>query len=356
MTIRYWLQILLVSLLGWLPACQSDVQQAGSSAMDAPIHVRIAEARPASAGTIMTAVGTVRLRRESELGFTTPGRIATIAVDEGDRVKRGQLLAALDTTTVGADLASAVAEKQRTAAALQRASALFSKGWLTRARLDDAESAYRSATAAADAASFAARTARITAPADGIVLRRLAEANQVVPAGSPVLVFGDVTSGYVLRVPLTDRQAATLDTDAVGNVAIAALNGESLAARVIEISGRADEATGAFIVELALPAHPALRSGQVGTAKLSARAAAKTADIVIIPSSALFAARAGEAFVYVVDPDTRRVRLRKIVAGETGDEGVTVLAGLIAGEQIAVTGISRLRPGASVSAMVAPPV
>jgi membrane fusion protein (multidrug efflux system) len=313
-----------------------------------PIPIRVANVLPTESADTFRAVGTVRLRREIDLGFTTPGRIATIAVEAGDRVRKGQLLAALDTTTVGADLAAAAAERTRTQADLARARDLFAKGWVTRARLDSAEAAYRAAAAATTSAQFSATTARIVAPADGHILRRMAEVSQVVNAGTPVISFGDNRDGFVLRVPITDVQASGIIRTGSVPIDIAALGPAPLAARIVEVAGRADDRTGTFAIVLALPPDPALRSGQIGHATLSMRGSGP--DTMLVPSSAVFAARAGEAFVYVLDASGKRVKHRRIVTGQTNDQGVAVLEGLKAGERIAVTGISQLADGSRVTA------
>ena len=332
-----------------LAACSAN-DDAARPQEAAPVAIRVASAVPVASADTFRAVGTVRLRREIDLGFTTPGRIAAIAVEEGDRVRKGQLLAALDTTTVGADLAAAAAERTRAQADLTRARDLFAKGWLTRARLDSAEAAYRAAAAATSSAQFAASTARIMAPADGHILRRFAEVNQVVNAGTPVISFGDNRDGFVLRVPITDVQAAGIIRTGSVPIDIAALGPAPRAARIIEVAGRADDRTGTFAVELALPPDPALRSGQIGHATLSMRSSGPEA--ILVPSSAVFAARAGEAFVYVLDADGKRVKHRRIVTGPMNDRGVAVLAGLEAGERVAVTGISQLTDGSRVTPTV----
>lgn len=345
---NHWMSGLTVVAVIALSACTPDTPAPVGAAGDKPIAIRVAEAVAATTGDTITTVGTVRLRREMDLGFTSSGRIAAIAVNEGDRVSRGQLLASLDATTVGADLAAAAAERTRASAELDRSKALFAKGWLTRSRLDAAEAAHRSAAAAANAAGYAARTARIYAPANGTILRRAAEVGQVVSAGTPVIAFGDASAGYVLQVPLADRQAATLDESGPASVRIAALGDTAIPARIVEIAGRADEGTGTFNVELALPASAALRSGQIGSAELNTRAAGRLAAVVV-PTTALFAARAGEAFVYVVDPATNRVRPRKVIPGPPHDAGVILTAGLARGERVAVSGINLLSAGARVA-------
>jgi RND family efflux transporter MFP subunit len=338
-----------------LASCSPDAATPEKASDEAPVAVRIAEVIPASLGDTIEATGTVRLRRETDLGFTTAGHIASIVVNEGDRVRKGQLLAALDTTMVGADYAAAIAERNRASAELQRTRDLFAKGWLTRARLDTAEAAYRSSAAMVDSAAFADRTARIFAPADGVILRRVAEVNQVVAAGTPVITFGDANRGFVLQLPLTDRQTAGLSPAGTGMAQIDAIGPDPIPVKIVEIAGRADPMTGTFNVEVALPANPRLRSGQIGSAALETNRREVAGSVMTIPGSALFAVRADEAFVYVVDMTNRSVQARKVVPGATTDRGVQILSGLQPGERVAVTGIHHLRAGARVAPSVAPP-
>ncbi len=319
---------------------------ADQSAQPAVPEVRVATVGATEAAAEVTGVGTVALRREAQLGFTSAGRIARIAVNEGDRVQRGQLLAALDTTTVRADLARAAAERVRAAAEYQRSETLIAQGWITRLRLDNAKATLEAADAAVAQARFQTNNAAIVAPGPGTVLARLAEPGQVVAAGTPVLNVGDEASGYVLRVPLSDRDAARLTAGAPAQVSLAALDGAVLAGHVIELGGRADKSTGTFIVEILLPDDPRLRSGQIGDVRIAAAGAQVAA--LRVPAGAVFAARAGVAFVYVVDPARRVVHLRQVSIGETSDDGIRVTGGLARGEIVATSRVDRLKDGAKI--------
>ena len=78
-----------------------------------PPQIRIAQVGADDRAREITGVGTVAVQREASLGFTSAGRILRLSVNEGDRVRRGQVLAALDTTTVAAELTRAQAERTR---------------------------------------------------------------------------------------------------------------------------------------------------------------------------------------------------------------------------------------------------
>jgi RND family efflux transporter MFP subunit len=306
--------------------------------------VRLASAVPASGASELVVAGTVRLKRETQLSFNTPGRIAAILVREGDRVAAGQLLARLDTTSLGAAQASAAAEVVRAGADLKRSEDLFAKGWVTAARVEQARASMAAAQARARAAGFDVALAVLRAPAAGVVLARPGEPGQIAQPGQSVLTIGELTQGFVLRLPLADRDAARVQPGQPATITIPALGEQPLAARVSEVGARGDDGTGTFRIEVALPAHPRLASGQIGQARLQLAASLPGAPLVV-PATAVFAARADEGFVYVLEPVTRRVRQRLVGLGAVESTGVTVTAGLKPGEQVVITGIDRLRDG-----------
>lgn len=335
----------MISLVAGLSAC-------GKPAVDKADGPTIPQVRTAVIGgdseaSMVVGVGTVALRREAALGFTSAGRIARITVNEGEKVRRGQVLAALDTTTVQADLARAVAERERAAAEYRRSASLMEQGWITRPRLESAKASLQAAEATVAQTRFQATNATIVAPGNGTVLARLAEPGQVVAAGAAVLNIGEEASGYVLRVPLSDRDAARIVMGAGARVTLAPLEGVTLNGHVIELGGRADRSTGTFIAEIALPDDPRLRSGQIGDVSITASGA--TVTQIRAPASAIFAARAGTAFVYVVDQSRKKVRLRQVSIADTTDGGIRITGGLARGDVVATSRIDRLKDGLTIA-------
>jgi RND family efflux transporter MFP subunit len=321
-----------------LSACAAPPQPAEQ----VPIAVSVAQVRAATEVERVSSVGTVRLRQETNLGFTSPGRIARISVNAGDHVAKGQLLATLDMTTVEAQLGAASAEQVRAAAELRRAKTLLAGGWVSQARVDTAQAAYDSAIAGTRVRRFATDTARIIAPSAGIVLARPAEPSQVVDSGTPVIVLGEEARGYVLKVPLADREIARIALGAAATVQIASLGGSPIEGHVVEIGGRADQGTGTFEAQISLPVSQGLRSGQIGRVAIVARDQA-AGGMLLVPPAAIFSPRAGEGFVYVLPQGSDRVVLRKVSIGEAQDDGVHVLKGVAPGEWVIVSGIDRLR-------------
>lgn len=334
----------IVAALLLITSCGSEGAEPASPARPAPL-VSVAEATVLPKAGGGESAGTVRLRSEVALGFTSPGQIASVSVDDGDRVRRGQTLAELSQDTVAAALAEAKAEASRAARELARTQELFTDGWVTRARLDDAQAAASAARAQADAAEFAVRTARITAPSDGVILQRLAEPGQVVEAGTPVLMLGRGDQGFVIRVPLTDRQAAMIDVGAAVDVHIDALEAGPLRARLTELAGRADPETGTFHAEFTLPATDGLRSGQIGTVDLPVGG---DRNALYVPTASLMNARAGEAVLWVYDEDTGTVSQRTVTVNGIANDGAEIGGGLAPGERVVTANADGLRDGEKV--------
>lgn len=343
--IRNRVAIALLAGLALVAGCSKAPEPASPKAE--VLAVRVATIGAAASQRTTSVIGTAVWRKETPLGFTSAGQIDRILVNEGDRVRPGQLLARLKTTPVNAELTVAQAQAARAAGELERVRALFNKGWVTKQRLESAQADARSANAAVEARRFALDTARITAPSGGVILARLAEPNQVIGAAAPVLVLGEAGAGHVLRAPINDRTAAQLTPGLVAMVRFEALGGVILQGRIVEIGAKADGTTGTFDVEISLPADPRLKSGMIGSAEIVG-GGANLAPQVLVPASALIAPRAGEAIVFVLGADNR-VQRRTIQIGEPGDLGVEIRGGLRAGETVIVTNLDRLRDGMQVA-------
>jgi RND family efflux transporter MFP subunit len=314
---------------------------------DETFPVQTMTVQPGNMLRTLTAVGTVRYRRETPLGFTTSGKVASVRYDRGDFVKRGALLAALDSTNVGADLSVAEAERARAKAEFDRIAELYKEGWVTKGRYEAADTAAKAAAARVSQARFATGTSQLYAPSSGVILARNVEPGQVVAAGMAAVIMGQADQGFVFRVPVVDRDASKLRVGMVAEITLDALEGGPITATISEIEGQANAATGSFTVQFGLPARANIRAGQIGTASIKLPAA--NDGSLQIPASALFGVRTGEGLVYVVDPKTNRVETRNVVIDRLMDEFVIISGGLLQGDQIVVSGGEKLRKGAKVN-------
>lgn len=304
----------------------------------APLVEVVEISASAGAGAVL-ASGIVGYKREADLAFNAPGVVAFIQVDSGDRVRRGQSLAALRRTSVGSNSDEAALARANAERDLARTERLHAEGFVSDARLEDARLAVERAR----------DSSTLTAPADGIILRRHAEPAQSVGAGTPILAFGETGSGIVIRAPVASGTIARLRLGDAASVRIRELGGAARAGRITRIGAQGDRSTGAFEIEIAVPNTRGLSSGMVASVEIAATRApgASVETALLAPTLSLLDARADQGVVFVVDAQGIAHRRSVRTAGITQD-GVLVIEGLTAGERVISSGAAYVRDGQTV--------
>jgi RND family efflux transporter MFP subunit len=310
--------------------------------------VRVETAKPAQgAGEIHTS-GTLLFKREITLGFKTAGIVSGFTVDAGDAAISGALLARLDPTEVGARNRDMQASLDNAETQLKRQQELFAKGFASQAAVDNARMAADRARASRDATAFDAAKSELHAPADGVVLSRLAETNEMVAAGKPILLFGDASGGLVLVTPVSDTQITRLRGGDMAQIRFSGI-AAPIKAVVNRLAAKADARTGAFDVELKLAEITAgLRSGLVGDAKIYPSVSDEQSAYPAIPAIALLEGRGDRAAVFIVDASGRAQR-RSVRIGGFHDDMVLIAEGLKTGDRVVTSGAPYLRNGQPVT-------
>lgn len=341
----------LVLTLG-LAACGGQAAAPEASAETKAAPVRVATAGPADFLAVIATVGQVQPDRSYVLAFKTAGVVSVLNVEEGDAVKKGQVLAELDPRDVDAQLRQAQEAADKAARELARVRKLHANGFASDAALQDAEAQAKSTRASAQAARSNRGYASIVAPADGVVLKRNVEANGVVAAGAPVMTLSDMTESFVLAAGLADRDAMRVALGDTANLTFDAFPGQTFTATVSEIGADADPRTGTFQIKLRLTATDApLKSGLVGRAAI--RPAIQTAVNLAIPVDAILEGHGHEAVVFVVDPANGAAKRVRIKTGRISGGFVAVTAGLNAGDQVVVDGAGYLTDGEKIAIVTA---
>ncbi len=309
---------------------------------DEPVAVRVAPVVRERLALPVEATGTLGPKEDLTLAFKVGGVVSSVLVHEGDRVRAGQLLAALDPGEIEPAVTRARAAAEKAERDWARARRLYADSVVTQQQLDDASTAREAARAEFEAAVFNRSHARIVAPAAGVILRRQAEPGEVVAAGTPVVALGSRARGQVVRAGIADRDAVRLHLGDAATVRFDALPGRAFEGRVSEIGAAADPATGTYRVEIALPGAAELASGLVGAVEIRPRA---VGALPVVPVESVLEADGGSAVVYVLAPGGRRVERRAVAIAFQAGERVAVRSGLEGATAVVTDGAGRLSPG-----------
>ena len=324
--------------------------QAAAGAPQVPVVVVGAQA----VGAGVALDGSLQAVRQSVLSAQASGRIASLSVKAGDRVKAGQVLAVIDDRATQAGVAQAQAGFAEADANLANAKAHFERtrdlraqGFVAQAALDTAQAQLKAAQAGVAAARAGQTQAgvaqgftRLTAPYDGWVLATHAEAGGLAMPGAPVLtVYAPQPIRAVVHVPASQQtlaqQAQRIEVQLPGTDRwVPPASQTSLPA--------ADPVS--QTVEWRLDLSAADGAGQVPGRQVRVRFVGGTAQPdsqrLVLPETALL--RRGELTgVYVVsskgEGQPAGFALRAVRTGAVhGSAGVEVLAGLKAGDRVAL--------------------
>jgi RND family efflux transporter MFP subunit len=340
----------LLALLLALSACSdADSTLDPKPARLTPVRVAAVESGPSTPAVV--ASGVLAQRDQARLSFKPSGVIGEIAVRQGESVRAGQRLAALETVEIDASVTQAREQRDKARRDLVRGRQLFADDVITREQLDDLATASAVAEAGLRAAEYNRGYAVIEAPADGLVLQRLAEPSELVAAGQPVLVVGAAAGGQVLQVGVADRDVVRLRLGDRARLRFDALPAARFEARVVEIGAAADPRTGTFPLELAVSdASDPLSSGMIGSAEIAVSGAGA---LDYVPLASLVEGRQEAVSLFLFQPDadgaTGRVqKLQTAVAFIAGDR-VALADSLPAGSQVVTEGAAYVRDGDSVA-------
>lgn len=317
-----------------------------------PVVSVIAPGRATVEGTI-ASTGTIGARREIPVGVVGEGgRVVSVAVDQGDWVRAGQILVSIDRSVqaqqasgAAAQIGVARADASLAQANLDRAAKLVDRGFISKADIDrlratrDAAAA-RVRVAEATLRELQARNARLNiyAPASGLVLTRNVEPGQTVGAGSQP-VFTIASGGEMeLLARLGEEDLARI---AVGTSATVTPVGadRGYTGQVWQLDPTIDPQTRQGTARVALAYAPGLRPGGFASAVVNSG----TVVAPMLPESAILSDDKG-SYVYVIGKGNA-VERRDIRTGIVTDRGIAVSEGLTGRERVVLRAGGFLSPG-----------
>jgi multidrug efflux system membrane fusion protein len=332
------------------------------------IPVVVAEVSRREVPIELRAVGTVEAATTVTLASQVSGSLVEAPFREGDEVRAGQLLFRIDPRPFEAALARARANLARDRATAERAkldlerkSALFQEGVISKEEYDRArtEAAAASALVAADEAAVeAARLdlehCRILSPITGRIGRLLVHPGNLVRANeTPLAVVHQTRPAYV-RFSLPEAELPRIRETLRGSppevFAVPSGASRPVSGRVTFVDNAVDPATATVTLKAQFDnTDETLWPGQFANVTLRIDT---IRDAVVVPRQAIVPGQGGQ-FAYVVRPDLT-VEWRPIATGVSAGDLTVVEKGLAAGERVVTNGQLRLAPGLRVEPRESP--
>ncbi|MEM9981942.1 MAG: efflux RND transporter periplasmic adaptor subunit, partial [Bacteroidota bacterium] len=285
--------------------------------------------------------GTIEAKNTVRLSFQTPGKVQQVYVQEGDDVRKGQLLAALEQVNYLNQSAMSQAQLTMAQDAFNRIEMLHKKQSIPESEYVQAKARLQQAKAQHALNQKQLQDTRLTASFTGTIARKNIEEGMTVSPEVPAYEIVNLQRVYaVVAVPESEIHYLK-----VGDKVTVKVSDVTEGGTVQIIAPVADPSTRSYQVKVELPNKHNLRGGML--VETAFKGDSKTTKQVMIPSAALLHSPKYGDHVFITND--RQARLIKVEVGATANDKILINKGLIGGERLIVAGQHKLRNGTPIS-------
>lgn len=310
-----------------------------------PVKVKLMRVSSSLCSESVRFSGTVQEEKGSLLSFPLMGRVNSVHVELGGRVRKGQLLATLDEIQMENTYQAANAALKQAEDAYRRMKELHDKGSLADMKWVEVQSKLQQAQSMEAVAKKNLADCKLYAPFDGVIAEKSLEEGQNVVPGVQVM---KLVSGERLKVRISvpETEIAHVEKGQKAVIKAPVLNGLKAEGIVVEKGIQANPLSRSYEVNIAvLTNNTGLLPGMVTEVWLhdasKNRACVLPADVIQLDESNCY-------FVWVKDADGKASK-RVITCGKFTANGVTVVDGLDEGDEVIIEGQQKVCEGTSLA-------
>jgi len=284
---------------------------------ESPVPVKVITLQQQTVYEPVYASGNFTTDDETMRSFKTGGIVQHLYVKEGDPVKKGQLLAALDLTEITAQVTQATLAYEKTQRDFNRLSNLYRDSVVTLEQFQNSRTGLDIANEQLKAARFNRVFSEIRATEDGFVLKKFVNEGQVVSPGMPVFQTNGAADGnWILRVAVSDSQWSNLETGDSAVITSDLPQLKSVRGYVTKKSEGVDQVTGTFTIDIkpGVSLSRLVASGMFGKVMITPSHGRK---LWIIPYDALLDGDGSKGYVFVTRDRHKAIRMNVSIAGIT---------------------------------------
>ena len=326
-----------------LATCMASCSDGEKSRNNDVLAVTTETVANATLSAMNTYVGTVEENNAVAVSFTGMGMVKQVCVGEGQRVRKGQLVAEMDKTQAQNTLAMAEASYKQATDALERMRQLHENKSLADIKWVEVQSKVEQAEASLSAAKKMLEDCSIYAPMDGIVGKKWVSAGETALPSQPVLTILDIKTLKV-KVSIPEKEISSIKENTPSIISIEAIGNKTIDGGKIEKGVVADALTHTYDIRIALPNPDAeILPGMVAKVYLHA---GDSIQGMYLPVRSIQQSADGKHFVWVVKDG--KAHRKDITMGKTMGNRIEVLSGLDKDDRVITNGYQKVSEGTEV--------
>lgn len=307
-------------------------------------RVTIAEVQMQETEEQLDYSGSIEADNTVSIGFSIPGRINSVAVQEGQQIKKGQLLATIESSDYQNAFEIASAVYDQAADNFKRLNELYQKGSLPERDFISAKSAMAQAKANKSMSAKRLADTRLYAPFTGIVTEKITEAGASAAPGLPVFTLVKTDQVYA-RASVAETEISSLSTGINASIEVPVLN-QTLQGKVSIINPRAENSSRTYEVKIKIDNREGkLLPGMIANIRIET---GKKRAQIIVPAQAILRDPDNTNYVFIAKDGQTAVKKRVTTSGVSNLNEVLISSGIKPGDQLILSGHTRLEDGSPI--------
>jgi multidrug efflux system membrane fusion protein len=344
---RYIFFLLIAALVIACGEKETKKQETSSSIEETLIPVQLSKIESVNRSESIVASGLMASSEEAKLSFKIGGIIQSIYVKEGQKVRKGQVLAALNMTEIDAQVSQAKYSVEKAERDFKRVESMYKDTAATLEQMQNATTGFDVAKQSLQIAQFNRSYAQITSPIEGAVIKKMANEGELTGPGTPILFLtSNRQSDWVVRIGVSDKDWARLKVGDKATVTLDAYPTETFTGSVTKLAPAADPMNKLYEIEVRIGSNgKRFASGLFAKVELKP---VQNRTYTMVPIEAIVEGNGKDAFVYVLDDSRKKVKRMPIQIGFVDGDKVLVTNGLTNISEVVTSGSAFLTETSSV--------
>lgn len=283
--------------------------------------------------------GTVEAAQTIPLSFQSSGTVEQVLVQEGDAVRKGQLLATVNKADNQSMYNLSLATYQQAKDAYDRLKQVYDNGSLSEVKWVEMETNLKKAESQLQVSKNSLEKCNLYAPVSGIIGKRNVEPGQSSLSSFSPLELVKIET-VLVKISVPENEIGKIKKGMIASFTISALENKQYEGTITNVGVVADQFSRTYEVKITVKnTNLEIKPGMVCDVTLNTTA---EKQMVLVPYNAISKDTDGSSFVYVVTDDQKSVRKQIVKLGDYQNNGLEILSGLTANQSIVVEGKEKL--------------
>jgi len=327
---------------GMLISCAKEESKQKKAVTATKVTVR--QIQPGDQPEQLSFSGTIEADNSVQLGFSVPGTVSAVKVNEGQYVNAGQLLATIDGTEYENALLIASAGLEQAEDMFTRLNGLYQKGSLPAKDFIEIKTKLAQAKANKNLSAKRVNDTKLYAPMSGIVTAKSIEKGAMAAPGVPAFTIIKINQVYA-KISVPESEIGKIQKGQNARVFISTLNQE-LTGKITIINPQADPVSKSYSVKVQLQnGNGKILPGMITQTKIIT---GQSIDAITVPATAVIRDADDITYVFVASDQNKAIRKRVTASGVMGND-IVISEGLKQGDNVVIGGQTHLKDGSSIT-------